>query len=85
MSKEYFKTSDGNVFYTRNAAENHAKSLVDKTIATTETVESIKPIGPVGSTEAVKSTMPIEEKGLVEANKPVASEEPIKKETKPKK
>lgn len=38
----YYKTSDGNVFYTQNAAENHAKTLQDKTVITTETEKAVK-------------------------------------------
>jgi hypothetical protein len=30
----YYKTSDGVAFYTRNAAENHAAGLKDKTVKT---------------------------------------------------
>jgi microcystin degradation protein MlrC len=33
MEKQvYFKTSDGNLFYTKNTAENHARTLADRTV-----------------------------------------------------
>ncbi|MCO5258913.1 MAG: hypothetical protein M9916_02100 [Crocinitomicaceae bacterium] len=40
--KTYFKTADGNLFYTHNAAYNHARSLQDKTIV--EVDENQQPI-----------------------------------------
>jgi hypothetical protein len=40
--KTYFKTADGNLFYTHNAAYNHARSLQDRTIV--EVDENQQPI-----------------------------------------
>jgi hypothetical protein len=32
--KEYFQTSDGEKFYTKNMAENHARDLKDRSVTT---------------------------------------------------
>ena len=43
MKEVYFKTSDGNVFYTENAAQNHAKSLTDRSIGSVKVGSEIEP------------------------------------------
>jgi hypothetical protein len=54
MNDFHYKTSDGNVFYTENAAQNHAKSLKDRSVSEVP-VNSIKESMQVKSTE-VSST-----------------------------
>lgn len=51
--KEYHKTSDGQAFYTADAARNHAKTLADKRVAHVVRIEETQP-----QPEPVKHTSP---------------------------
>ncbi len=70
----YFETTDGECFYTENAAKDHAKSLADKTVtpyhksnyvvvdSTEEVDEVVEPTEPVEPTQEVaEPVQPVEE------------------------
>ena len=55
----YFETSDGECFFTDNAAKDHAKSLADKTVKTHHKSDYVEPTEEVE--EVVEPTEPVEE------------------------
>ena len=55
----YFETTDGESFFTDNAAKDHAKSLADKTVKTHHKSDYVEPTEEVE--EVVEPTEPIEE------------------------
>lgn len=95
----YFETTDGECFFTDNAAKDHAKSLADKTVKTHHKSDYVEPTEEVEETdeptqeveEVVEPTEPVEE---IEVNaeiveptepvEPVASVEPKATEGKAK-
>lgn len=52
--QKYFKTSDDNVFYTKNAAENHAKTLANKTVEEITTILKVVKGEPAEPTDVAK-------------------------------
>lgn len=75
MSKEYFKTSDGNVFYTENAAENHARTLANRTIEKVGYAETTTPVKPTEPTELTATEETTETESTEETDEP--TEEPV--------
>ena len=82
----YFETTDGECFFTDNAAKDHAKSLADKTVKThhksdyveptQEVDEDVEPTEPVEPTQEVaEPVQPVEEievtAKIVEPTEPV--------------
>jgi hypothetical protein len=65
MSK-YFKTSDGEEFYTENHARNHAKSLKDKTVTPPDVAVSVEENEDETSKEVVINFSKMTKKQLVE-------------------
>ena len=55
----YFETTDGECFFTDNAAKDHAKSLADKTVKTHHKSDYVEPTEEVE--EVVEPTEPVEE------------------------
>lgn len=55
----YFETTDGECFFTDNAAKDHAKSLADKTVKTHHKSDYVEPTEEVE--EVVEPTEPTEE------------------------
>ena len=55
----YFETTDGECFFTENAAKDHAKSLADKTVKTHHKSDYVEPTEEVE--EVVEPTEPVEE------------------------
>ena len=85
----YFETTDGECFFTDNAAKDHAKSLADKTVKTHHKSDYVEPIEEVD--EVVEPTEPVEEIEVTaeiveptEPVEPVASVEPKATEGKAK-
>ena len=85
----YFETTDGECFFTDNAAKDHAKSLADKTVKTHHKSDYVEPIEEVE--EVVEPTEPVEEIEVTaeiveptEPVEPVASVEPKATEGKAK-
>ena len=73
----YFETTDGECFFTDNAAKDHAKSLADKTVKTHHKSDYVEPTEEVE--EVVEPTEPVEEievtAEIVEPTEPVVSVE----------
>ena len=79
----YFETTDGECFFTDNAAKDHAKSLTEKTVKTHHksdyvepTQEVVEPTEPVEGTdeptqEVVEPVAPVEKKATKGKTKPV--------------
>ena len=85
----YFETTDGECFFTDNAAKDHAKSLADKTVKTHHKSDYVEPTQEVE--EVVEPTEPVEEIEVTaeiveptEPVEPVASVEPKATEGKAK-
>ena len=85
----YFETTDGECFFTDNAAKDHAKSLADKTVKTHHKSDYVEPTEEVE--EVVEPTEPVEEIEVTaeiveptEPVEPVASVEPKATEGKAK-
>ena len=55
----YFETTDGECFFTDNAAKDHAKSLADKTVKTHHKSDYVEPTEEVE--EVVEPTEPVQE------------------------
>ena len=55
----YFETTDGECFFTENAAKDHAKSLADKTVKTHHKSDYVEPTEEVD--QVVEPTEPVEE------------------------
>lgn len=71
--KSYWETADGRQFYTKNAAENHAKTLDDRSI------EEVKRTAKTPAKNAGKSTK--SEEGAKKDNPSESNEDPAGKET----
>ena len=72
----YFETTDGECFFTDNAAKDHAKSLADKTVKTHHKSDYVEPTEEVE--EVVEPTEPVEPtEEVVEVEEVVEPTEPI--------
>ena len=77
----YFKTSDGECFFTENAAKDHARSLTEKTVETLHRFDYVEP-----NEEVVKPSEPVapemkivsdDTQNASEPVEPTATTEPI--------
>lgn len=77
----YFKTSDGESFFTENAAKDHARSLTEKTVETLHRFDYVEPNEEVVEpSEPIASEMKIvsdDTQNTSEPVEPVVTTEPV--------
>lgn len=76
--KKVFATADGQVFYTENDAQNHAKNLEDKSVETVLNPDFLEVTAPENVSDAVDVLAESEEKEELE-KEDVPQETPVKK------
>jgi hypothetical protein len=64
----YFKTADGSPFFTENAANNHAKTLKDKTVKAVHNTATLANDGTNTDTELEAKVKELESAKLVKEN-----------------